>query len=351
MGTLYITSVAPLAAADDDNVSLSQTAAAAQYLVVNGAGAAGTFIANSICASQSPAGAVDLTINGTLATTNSVAGYGGTAAAGAATVRFSTPQRIYITTAGNSSARTITIVGTVQTPGTFGPGAVITETFSAPNTNTRASTNLYSTIISIAISGASTGALTVGHSGTATLDVPRRIIITSGGDDSLITFTLTGTDWGNNVQSEVIQGVSGAAASSKLSYKTVTSILTSAAAASTLVVGTNAFADSPWVRFSNFGANAQVAIQVDGATNATWTIQQTMNDPNMQSNQSPTPTYQWSKSAVKWVNHPDSALVNSSVATGVQGSYGYTPIWAKMVVERTGAMTGSPTAEFAQSWN
>lgn len=351
MGTLYTTSVAALAAADDDLVSLSQTAAAAQYLVVNGAGAAGTFVANSICASQTPSGASDLTINGTLAITNPVAGAGGTAAAGSATVRFSVPTRVYVTTAGNSSARTMTIVGTVQSPTSFGPGAVVSETFTAPNTNVRASTNLYSTIISVSISGAATGAITVGHSGTATPDVPRRIIITSGGDDTLITFTLTGTDWNNNVQSELITGVSGAAASSALSYKTVTSILTSAAVSSTVIVGTNATADSPWVRFSNFGANAQVAIQVDGATNSTFTIQQSLNDPNVISNQLPTPTYQWSKYGVKWVNHPDSALVGSSVTTGVQGSYGYTPIWVKMVVVRTGAMTGSPTAEFAQSWN
>lgn len=350
MGTIYAATVGPLAAADDDLVSLSQTAAAAQYLVINGAGAAGTFVANSICASQTPAGSGDLTINGTLAITNPVAGAGGTAAAGGATVRFPVPTRIYVTTAGNSSARTMTIVGTVQTVGTFGPGPVISETFTAPNTNVRASTNLYSTIISVSISGAATGAITVGHSGTATTDVARRIIITSGGDDTGITFTLTGTDLDNNVQSEVITGVSGAAASSVLSYKTVTSILTSGAAASTLIVGTNATADSQWVRFSNFGANAQVAIQVNGAANSNFTIQQTLNDPNDITNQLPTPTYRFAKSAVLWVNHPDSALVASTVTTGVQGNYAYTPIWAKLVVVRTGAMTTTTTAQFAQSF-
>ena len=104
MGQLMYVTVGPLAAADDDGVSLSQTAAAAQNLVINGAKAAGTFTANSVCASQTPSGASDLTINGTLATTNPVAGAGGTAAAGSATVRFSTPQRIYVTTAGEAPA-------------------------------------------------------------------------------------------------------------------------------------------------------------------------------------------------------------------------------------------------------
>lgn len=339
-----------MAAANATLVSLSQTAAGAQYLVINGGGATGTFSASSICASQTPGGAGALTINGTLAITNPVAGAGGTAAAGAAYVAFPVAQRVYITCAGNNSGRTFTIVGTVQSPTSFGPGAVVAETVTGANTNVVASTNLYSTIISVSISGASTGAVTVGHSGTATADVARRIIITSGGDDTGITFTLTGTDLNNNPQSEVITGVSGAAASSVLSYLTVTSILTSGAAASTVIVGTNTIADSQWVRFSNFGANAQVAIQVDGATNSSWTVRQTLNDPNVITNQLPTPTYQWSKSAVNWVDHPTAALVNSSVTTGVQGNYAYPPIWAKLVVTRTGSMTSAVRAEFVQSW-
>lgn len=350
MGSLYTVTIPALAAADDDLVSLSQTAAGAQYLVINGAGAAGTFSASSICASQTPGGAGALTIDGTMAITNPVAGAGGTAAAGSATVRFPVPTRIYITCAGNNSGRTFTIVGSVQSPTSFGPGAVVSETVTGANTNVVASANLYSTIITITISGASTGAVTVGHSGTATTDVARRIIITSGGSDTGITFTLTGTDLDNNVQNEVITGAASAAASSVLSYKTVTSILTSGAAASTLIVGTNSTADSQWVRFSNFGANAQVAIQVNGAANSNWTVQQTLNDPNEITNQLPTPTYRFSKSSVAWVNHPDSALVASTVTTGVQGNYAYTPVWAKMVVVRTGAMTTTTTAQFAQSF-
>lgn len=345
MGLPVTVVVGPLAAADDDGVSLSQTAAAAQYLVINGAKAAGTFTANSICASQTPAGAGDLTINGTLATTNPVAGEGGTAAAGSATVRFSTPQRVYVTTAGNSSNRTMTIVGTLQSPTSFGPGTIVSETFTAPNTNTRASTNLYSTIISIAISGAATGAITVGHSGTATLDLARRIIITSGGDDTGITFALAGTDWNNNPISETITGVSGAAASSVLSYKTVTSILTSGAAASTLIVGTNGVADSPLVRFDDFGANAQVAIQCTVSGTVNYDVEQTMEDPNVITNQLPTPTYRWTPATVTWFNHPDTALVAQTVSR--QGRYDVAPVFARVTLN---SGTGSVTSTFRQAY-
>lgn len=347
MAQLMYLTVGPMVAADDDAVSLSQTAAGAQYLVINGAKAAGTFTANSICASQTPSAA--LTINGTLAQTNPVAGAGGVGSTPAAYVAFPTPTRVYITCAGNNSGRTFTITGTLQSPTSFGPGVVVTETVTGANTNVVASANLYSTITAVSISGASTGAVTVGHSGTATLDVARRIIITSGGDDTSIIFTLAGTDWNNNVIGEVVTGVSGAAASSVLSYKTVTSILTSAAAASTLIVGTNTVADSPPVYFDRLAGNAQVAIQVDGAGSPTWTVQQTLNDPTVQSNQSPTPTYKWTPQSVKWVNHPDSALVASTVITGVQGNYAYTPAMSRITLT-AGSTSATVTATFIQSY-
>src|SRR5262245_98420 len=99
MGRPITVTVGGLATADDDGVSLSQKAAVSgtNYLVINGVLATGTFSASSICASQTPTGAGALTINGTLAGTNPVAGAGGTAAAGSALVRFPTPVRIYIT--------------------------------------------------------------------------------------------------------------------------------------------------------------------------------------------------------------------------------------------------------------
>lgn len=345
MAQPMITTVGGLATADADGVGLSQTAAAAQYLVINGALAAGTFTANSICASQTPAGAGDLLINGTLATTNPVAGAGGTAAAGGAVVRFPTPTRIYVTTAGDSSARTMTITGTLQTPGTFGPGVVVSETFTAPNTNTRASTKLYSTITSVSISGAATGAITVGHSGTATMDKARRVAITSAADDSDITFTIAGTDWNNNPISEVLTGGNGAAATSVLSYKTVTSVLTSAAGSGAIEVGSSAIADSPWVRFDDFLANSEVAIQCTVSGTANYTVRQTLEDPNYVTNQSPTATYQWTPASVAWVDHPDTALVGATATK--QGGYAYAPIWAKVVLN---SGTGTVTSVFRQAY-
>lgn len=337
--------VGPLAAADDDIVSLSQTAAGAQYLVINGAGAAGTFSATSICASQTPSGAGALTINGTLATTNPVAGAGGTADPGSATVRFPSPVRVYITCAGNNSARTFTIVGTVQSVNSFGPGAVISETVTGANTNVVASSKFYSSIISISISGASTGAVTVGHSGTSTLDVQRRVIITSGGSDTGITFTLSGYDGQGAPISEVITGSASSTAQSVLSYKTITSILTSGAAASTVKVGTNTVADSQWIRFDDYAANSQVSIQCSVSGTVNGTVSQTLEDPNRITNQLPTPTYQWTPATVNWVNHPDTALVGFT--STVQGNYGYAPLFSRVTLN---SGSGTITSTFRQAY-
>ena len=324
--------VGPLATADDDIVSLSQKAAGAQYLVINGVGATGTFSATSVATAQAVAGAGALTLDGTQV--NSGVAY-------LLGVPFGS--RIYLTSSGNDSGITFAIVGTLYT--LTGPVAV-TETITGANASVVMSSKLYSTIISITASGAAAGTVSAGHSGISTVDLQRRIIFTSGGNDTGITFTITGTDSTGNPITETVTGASGGAASSVLSYLTVTSVLTSGAVATTIKVGTNGVADSPWARLDNWGALAEVAIQVNGSGTVNWTVRQTTDDPNVITNQLPTPTYEITEAGVNWVNHPDSALVASTVTSGVQGNYAYPPIFAKLVLN---SGTGIVNAKFVQA--
>src|SRR5690242_3612673 len=155
MGVALYTQVGPLVAPSATKIGLSQKAAASQYLVLNGA--AGVFTANNICQSQTPGGAVALTLNGTLASTNPVAGAGGTASAGAAVAYLATPSRIYITGGSDESGKTFAVLGTIQTPGTFGAGVVVAETITGPNASVVSSSNVYSTIISITASAGTAG--------------------------------------------------------------------------------------------------------------------------------------------------------------------------------------------------
>lgn len=348
MAHTLIVQAGPLAASSATKISASQKAAGAQYLVINGA--AGVATANNICLSQTPGGAVALTLNGTLATTDPIAGAGGTAAAGAAVAYLPVNSRIYITGGSDESGKTFAVVGTVQSPTSFGPGAVVTETITGPNASIVSSANIYSTIISITSSAGTTGAITVGTHGAATLDTARRVLFTSGGNDSAVTVALVGTDWVGNAINETVALTNGTTIYSVLDYLTVTSMLTSGAIATTITVGTNGICSSPWARFDELASMAPTALQVDGSGTVNWTVQQTLNDPNVITNQLPTPTYLYARSAVDWVNHPDSALVASSTTTGVQGNYAYAPTFARILMNSNGGVTAYARLTVSQSY-
>ena len=181
MGRPIVVTVGPLATADADGITLSQKAASSLYLAINGALTDGG-TANNVCQSQTPAGAGNLTLNGTLCSS---------VPTGSAVAYLGSMQRVYFTCAANESGRTFTISGYGYGP-SGGPFA-ITETLTGSNASIVASQNTYYAINSIAISGAASGAITVGRSGVATLDVARQVRITSAGNDSGITFAIVGT--------------------------------------------------------------------------------------------------------------------------------------------------------------
>jgi hypothetical protein len=103
-------------------------------------------------------------------------------------------------------------------------------------------------------------------SAVVTLDTPRRVIVTSAGNDSGITFTITGTSrtqQGSIAQSETITGGNAAAASTTQDFATVTGTTASGSTASTVTVGTSGTASGPWVPWDMFIKNFQVAIQAN----------------------------------------------------------------------------------------
>lgn len=103
--------------------------------------------ADGICASQTPAGAGDLTLDGALVS-------GGVAV-------LDTARRVLITAAADESGVTFTITGTSYN------GRVQSETIAGPNVTTAQSVLDYKTVTSVAISGAAAGAITVGTNGVA----------------------------------------------------------------------------------------------------------------------------------------------------------------------------------------
>lgn len=100
--------------------------------------------ANAIALSQTPAGAGALTLNGA------------TVVKGVAVL--DNPRRVLVTTA--DTTHTFTITGTSPT------GTLLTEVVTSNGTNVQSALD-YATVTSVVISGAATGAVTVGTSGVA----------------------------------------------------------------------------------------------------------------------------------------------------------------------------------------
>jgi hypothetical protein len=118
--------------------------------------------------------------------------------------------------------------------------------------------------------------------GVATLDVQRRVIITSGGNDLGITFTVNGTNQSGAPISDSFAGASGGAAQSNMDFLTVTSITHTGSVASTLTAGTNGVGSSPWqiLNWNAYPMDLTISVELrSGAAN--FTIEHTYDDPNI----------------------------------------------------------------------
>lgn len=110
----------------------------------------------------------------------------------------------------------------------------------------------------------------------------RRVLISSGGNDSGINFLITGTNASGNFVTDTVAGTSGGTSQSNLDFVTVTKIIGSGAIASTVTAGTNDVGSSEWKTWSwmsgsplNLGYSVEL---VSGAVN--YTVQYTYDDPN-----------------------------------------------------------------------
>lgn len=73
--------------------------------------------------------------------------------------------------------------------------------------------------------------------GVATFGAAQLVRLTSGGNDSGITFTFNGTDADGNTQTQTVAGTSASNTDTTLYFKTITSITHTGSVATTVVVG------------------------------------------------------------------------------------------------------------------
>lgn len=178
------------------------------------------------------------------------------------------------------------------------------------------------------------GALASG--GVATFDAPRQVGITSGGNDSGITFTVYGTTFGGQSVSQTVNGTSGSTAVTTVDFATVTRIATSGStSASGVIAGTTGVAGSRWVRLDSW-ADAQTAIQCNAAGTVNYTVQVTMDDPN-------DPVTPVAVNSVTWLNTNDADAVTA--IGDVFSNFDWTPTFARILLN---SGNGTVTGTFAQ---
>lgn len=138
--------------------------------------------------------------------------------------------------------------------------------------------------IAQAQSAAAPGLLTINGSaasgGIATLDVQRKVLITSAGNDSGITFTILGTNNDNGPFAEIVTGGNATGVPTTQDFKTVTSVRANGATASTVQVGTNGSASSKWFPLDTGRNPTNVGFFFFVVGTVNYTLELTQDDPN-----------------------------------------------------------------------
>lgn len=174
---------------------------------------------------------------------------------------------------------------------------------------------------------ATAGALTINGAnasgGVATFTAAYAVSVTSTGDDSPRTYTVTGTNSVGVVISETITGPNTTTVFTTMAFRTVTGVsVVGGGTVGTVRVGFGSFAVTPPIPL-DYQGRPEVSLQVVVTSGTpTWTVQQTLDD--VQNNATPT-----------WFNHPDTNMVSQTVNR--QGNYAYIPTAVRLRINAAAA--------------
>ena len=112
---------------------------------------------------------------------------------------------------------------------------------------------------------------TLATNGVATLDLPRRVLITTVGNEANSIFTLYGTNSDGISICEAITGPNASNATSVRDYKTVTRLAINATPSGNVRAGTTTVASTPWFPMNRYWTpfNVGVSVVVSGTVNYT----------------------------------------------------------------------------------
>ena len=203
-------------------------------------------------------------------------------------------------------------------------------------TLTKALTAASANNIALAQSLGAAGNLTLNGStvsgGIATLDTARRVLITSVGNDSGKTWTVTGTGGNGVLFSETLAGANATTVQSVNDFATITRISLNAATAGNVTVGTSAVGSTqPWV--VDVWANpATFGYQIVVTGTATYNIEGSLDDLS--------PQWDVNNNIETW-----NTLVDGSTGTSTKGTLNGPATMIRLTVT---SGTGTVTAKFVQ---
>ena len=170
----------------------------------------------------------------------------------------------------------------------------------------------------------------------STFDAPRQVFVTTT-EAAGNSITIIGTDAAGNTISETL-ATNGGNLTTSQSFKTVTQAYIANTPAANISIGTTTSASSAWVMFDPYVSGGYISKQtvVNGVAN--YTVQLSYDDPNAPGGPAP--------GAMGWLPDSDATFVGAT--TSLTGSWPYTPLWARVLLN-SGA--GSVRATFIQPGN
>ncbi len=177
--------------------------------------------------------------------------------------------------------------------------------------------------------------------GVGILDTARRVLVTSGGDDTAITFRITGTNSDRNPIQETIVGGDTAAVYTISDFLTVTEVYASGATAANVEVGTNGVASSRWIVLNYMISPFDISIGVVVSGTVNYTIEYTYDTVNSNQNQMGGALGNYPAVPTVWAHATLAAKTASA-----DGFFAYAVAAARLTVNSGATGTDSVTATF-----
>lgn len=154
----------------------------------------------------------------------------------------------------------------------------------------------------------------------------QQVTIASVGNDSGVTFTVTGTDQDGQTITATVTGANAGTANVGGYWSTITAVSSSGATAADITVGITTLSSSPTVPLDIYNA-AGCALGVILSGTATYTVQHTFQDINAQAWRD---GYSWDAVDGTWLNHDSSDLVAATASA--DGNYAFIPMATRCIV-------------------